>query len=154
MMKKNTQSGRSMIEMLAVLAIIGIISIGAIAALNQAMLKYRTSRTFTEIRAINQNAANLYSYLRQYPEGIANYEQLCQNGVFPTQCRNVNGETIAYNPFSGNYEIVFTADTMTIIAHNIPADACAELVNQNWGTYLVEDTHPACNGTDFVVTMH
>ena len=38
---KNTQSGRSMVEMLGVLAIIGVLSVGGIAGYSKAMLKYK-----------------------------------------------------------------------------------------------------------------
>ena len=41
---KNTQSGRSMVEMLGVLAIIGVLSIGAIAGYSKAMMKYKLNK--------------------------------------------------------------------------------------------------------------
>ena len=43
-MKKNAQSGRSMIEMLGVLAIIGVLSVGGIAGYSKAMMKYRINK--------------------------------------------------------------------------------------------------------------
>ena len=42
---KNTQSGRSMVEMLGVLAIIGVLSVGGIAGYSKAMFKYKMSKT-------------------------------------------------------------------------------------------------------------
>ena len=161
MQLKQNQSGRSMIEMLAVLAIIGIISVGAIAALNQAMVKYRTSRTYTEIRAINQNTANLYSYLRSYPPDKSRQqimEELCANDVFPTECRGSVGNLKAKNPFAGDYYVYFSGNTMTIQATNIPEAACEELQKQTWGRYQVEGTDTNCSGSGsektFAVTMN
>lgn len=149
---KQTQSGRSMIEMLAVLAIIGIISIGAIAALNQAMVKYRTTRTYTEIRAINQNIANLYSYTRTYPSPV-NMQTLCENEVFPTECRPESGQQVARNPFGGTYTVEFADNVMTISATNIPSAACTELQNQTWGRYFVEGTTLQCSGNGAIKTF-
>ena len=42
---KNTQSGRSMVEMLGVLAIIGVLSVGGIAGYSKAMYKHKMSKT-------------------------------------------------------------------------------------------------------------
>ena len=39
-LNRNTQSGRSMIEMLGVLAIIGVLSVGGISGYSKAMAKY------------------------------------------------------------------------------------------------------------------
>ena len=46
---KNTQSGRSMVEMLGVLAIIGVLSVGGIAGYSKAMLKYKINNTLDEL---------------------------------------------------------------------------------------------------------
>ncbi|MBQ3695945.1 MAG: hypothetical protein II938_03135 [Alphaproteobacteria bacterium] len=40
---KNTESGRSMVEMLGVLAIIGVLSVGGIAGYTMAMRKYKAN---------------------------------------------------------------------------------------------------------------
>ena len=44
-LEKNTQSGRSMVEMLGVLAIIGVLSVGGIAGYSKAMFKYQLNQT-------------------------------------------------------------------------------------------------------------
>ena len=46
---KNTQSGRSMVEMLGVLAIIGVLSVGGIAGYSKAMFKYKLNQTLDAI---------------------------------------------------------------------------------------------------------
>ncbi len=44
-MRKNNQTGRSMVEMLGVLAIIGVLSVGGIAGYSKAMFKYKMNKT-------------------------------------------------------------------------------------------------------------
>ena len=46
---KNTQSGRSMVEMLGVLAIIGVLSVGGITGYSKAMLKHKINSTLEKL---------------------------------------------------------------------------------------------------------
>ena len=46
LLKKNDQTGRSMVEMLGVLAIIGVLSVGGIAGYSKAMTKFKITKTF------------------------------------------------------------------------------------------------------------
>ena len=57
------ESGRSMIEMLAVLAIIGVITVSALSGYSQAMMRYKTSKTVTEVITIAEEVFKLYSSL-------------------------------------------------------------------------------------------
>ena len=162
---KKIQTGRSMIEMIAVLAIIGIITVGVIAGINQGFIKYRTTATYTEIRHISQNIANLYSWQRQYKDGdctktgtdIVSCPFLCENDVFLNGCEGNQ----PINPFGGSYYITFPQDEggnhiiMRIQATGIPEEAaCEELRLQHWGNYIAsnEDTqltqNPECRGDD------
>lgn len=145
MYQTHSQKGRSMIEMIAVLAIIGIITVGAIAGINQGFVKYRTSKTYTEIRAINQGVAGMYAYLRTYPEQL-DWAEACKSNVFPSGCESDNSSAI--NPFGGSYTVVFNAaGTMTISASGIPQAACTELQQLTWGNFAREDTG-ICGNTD------
>ena len=49
---KNTQSGRSMVEMLGVLAIIGVLSVGGIAGYSKAMFKHKMNTTLDIISGV------------------------------------------------------------------------------------------------------
>ena len=49
---KNTQLGRSMVEMLGVLAIIGVLSVGGIAGYSKAMNKHKINNTLDKLSAI------------------------------------------------------------------------------------------------------
>ena len=148
-MKKNNQSGRSMIEMLAVVMIIGILTIGATAGLNQAMDKYRVGKMHTDIMSIDSELVNLYAWQRTYPTNPS-MQTLCENEIFPDGCNN---ELQAKNPYGGNYTVTTTTDTntKTIKATNLPEDVCEDLVAQEWGNYVVND--PSCSSGTFTITF-
>ena len=148
----NTQSGRSMIEMLAVIAIMGIIVVSATIGINQGMVKYNSSKLHTDMQSIADDVYNLYNWSRGYPGSIMETPGLCDEDVFPDGC---NDEGTPNNPFGGTYEVV-TADcpdddTLTclkITATDVPAEECALLVTNDWGTAIGA---PTCSGTDLVV---
>ncbi|MBR3502110.1 MAG: hypothetical protein IKO06_04310 [Alphaproteobacteria bacterium] len=66
---RESQSGRSMIEMLGVLAIIGVLSVGGIAGYSKAMTKYRINKTIEQITLIAGNVRTFFA-----PQG--NYDGL------------------------------------------------------------------------------
>ena len=157
MLHKKLQKGRSMIEMIAVLAIIGIITVGAIAGINQGFVKYRTSKTFTEINAINQGIYGMYKYFRKYPLAL-NWDDARDSNVFPSGCEV--DEDRAFNPFGGEYTVNFgriqiddstgepvfanvtdeaDVEVMQICASGMPEAACEELQNMTWGGYSRTD---------------
>ena len=148
----NTQSGRSMIEMLAVIAIMGIIVVSATIGINQGMVKYNSSKLHTDMQSIADDVYNLYNWSRGY-QGIMGTAGLCAEDVFPDGC---NGGT-ANNPFGGTYTVATapcpddnTLTCLKITADNVPAEECALLVTNDWGTAIGA---PTCSdsGTDLVV---
>lgn len=162
----NTQSGRSMIEMLAVIAIMGIIVVSATIGINQGMVKYNSSKLHTDMQSIADDVYNLYNWSRGYPnEGIMDTDGLCGEDVFPDGC---NDDDIANNPFGGTYTVedVLCEDEhfeddkcsdaglaenvrfLKITATGVPAEECALLVTDDWGTAIWA---PTCSGTDLVV---
>ena len=144
----NTQSGRSMIEMLAVIAIMGIIVVSATIGINQGMVKYNSSKLHTDMQSIADDVYNLYNWSRGYP-GIMGTAGLCREDVFPDGCNNDG--TTANNPFGGTYTVGIAScpddNTLTclkITASGVPADECALLVTNDWGTAIGA---PTCSGT-------
>jgi len=79
---KDTQNGRSMIEMLGVLAIIGVLSVGGIAGYSKAITKYRINKTIEQITLIAGNVRAFFAPQRNY-DGLG-------------WCRNDNDATRAY----------------------------------------------------------
>jgi len=62
-MRKNNQTGRSMVEMLGVLAIIGVLSVGAIAGYQKAMFKYKLNK---HAQQLNQIINGVVEYSKQF----------------------------------------------------------------------------------------
>ncbi len=60
-MRKNNQTGRSMVEMLGVLAIIGVLSVGAIAGYSKAMKKHKLNIQAQGLSLLLQNSINFTS---------------------------------------------------------------------------------------------
>ena len=58
---KNTQYGRSMVEMLGVLAIIGVLSVGAVAGYSKAMFKHKMNKTMDVLNFAMSRLAELSS---------------------------------------------------------------------------------------------
>lgn len=147
----NTQSGRSMIEMLAVIAIMGIIVVSATIGINQGMVKYNSSKLHTDMQSIADDVYNLYNWSRGYPGNIMTTTGLCREDVFPDGCNN--DDTTANNPFGGTYtvgiaecpadeddEVVENVTCLKITASGVPAEECALLVTNDWGTAIGDPT--------------
>ncbi len=94
-MRKNNQTGRSMVEMLGVLAIIGVLSVGAIAGYQKAMFKYKLNKLKNQIIQIVANIQTLYVSANKntWNDKVINklimIEGMGTNGL--TDCRHAMG---------------------------------------------------------------
>ena len=137
-MKKNNQSGRSMIEMLGVLAIIGVLSVGGIAGYSKAMMKFKINKTIDQISQMAQNTRVLYARQKSYRNlgnKIAYKANLAPREMF----EDGSGSYGMTNPFGGYVEL-FSSDknwgdykAFVIGYYGLPDDACIELATQDWG---------------------
>ncbi|MBP5534026.1 MAG: hypothetical protein J6Y03_00770 [Alphaproteobacteria bacterium] len=158
MQQIKSQFGRTMMEMLAVLAIIAVVTVSAIAGLDQAMSKFRISKTHDDILSINQGIVELYAWKRRYP--ATDIAEMCRNNVFPDGCLGVNND-MPRNIYGGDYMVETDAinQTITIRLNGLPSDACRALSSDDmdWGEYLVEgDNNPSCssNGSVFEIVFY
>ena len=77
---KNTQLGRSMVEMLGVLAIIGVLSVGGIAGYSKAMYKYKLNQT---LDALSQIVANIIALDGKSMGTPQNAQDFINYGIIP-----------------------------------------------------------------------
>ncbi len=80
-MRKNNQTGRSMVEMLGVLAIIGVLSVGAIAGYQKAMFKQKMNKTMDILSHAVNRVAELDTM--KLGEEIMGAEDAIKYGIIP-----------------------------------------------------------------------
>lgn len=121
---KNSQTGRTMIEMIGVLAIIGIISIGALAGYTQAVLKYQITKTGDEILALSQSIYKTCKIFGSYEDC---FEKDPEDTILD-RLQKLGIETPASNPFGGVYAVESTITGFRIQASGITElDGCEQL---------------------------
>ncbi|MBQ8671085.1 MAG: hypothetical protein IJ525_01020 [Alphaproteobacteria bacterium] len=160
-MTKSVQSGRSMIEMLGVLAIIGVLSVGGIAGYSKAMMKYRINKTIEQITLIAGNVRTFFSSQNNF-EGIDclndsssenNCKILKKAKLVPDEMWN-STYTSLVSVFGTDTDIEqYDNKTLIISVHEIPTQACIELVSHNWNnaniTTIVETVSPNRDETHY-----
>lgn len=146
---KKYESGRSMIEMLAVLAIIGVITVSALSGYSQAMTRYKTSRTVTDIVTIAEEVFKLYSYRRSYSTETIPCQDLKDEGILENNT--------CTNPFGGKYEVRgYSANNkcLEIKVGGLSKDVCEQIKDESWsGLTLCGDDAPSCNGGTFTIIV-
>ena len=138
-MMKDSQNGRSRIEMLGVLAIIGVLSVGGIAGYSKAMQKYRINKTIEQITLISQNIRTFFANQRNYvdlntliPSGI---KIIKKAKLVPDE---VWSDDNLQNAFGGSFEMAVVSDAeysgkmFTIAITDIPQEACIEIASNDW----------------------
>ena len=153
-----TESGRSMIEMLAVLAIIGVITVSALSGYSQAMLRYKTNKTVTEVVTIADEVFKLYSWRRGYPLDAVDCALLKKEGILE--------QDNCATPFGGTYTIRGNASAefvqgegdnkyskcLDIEINNLPNDACIQIQDEIWSGIKLCNT-PSCTGTSITISV-
>ena len=115
-MSKNSQFGRSMIEMLGVLAIIAVLSVGGIAGYSKAMEKFKVNKTISEYNTLMFGFFQHIDDIRKIPENDASpyafYDLLVALDIIPISWKGYSkfvtddlGNTIRFYPNS--IEVMF-----------------------------------------------
>ena len=142
---KQTQSGRSMIEMLGVLAIVGVLSAGGIAGYSMAMQSYKTSALVEKVNLIAQQGRVLYN--GQYSNTTDGENSNTTDGKMGKKLVSAGMITDLNNPFGGVLTVTGATTTFTVTSTaNIPAEACIKLLRTNWGTTGVFTSVSATKG--------
>lgn len=139
---KQSQSGRTMLEMLGVLGIMGIIMYGAIAGINYGMSTYKINQTYNEVQEAIQAIQDLYSWNRRiYPTGEFT-DKMCDNDIF-TNCDGTQPK----NPFGGDIKVegIKDGDSFKVIYRSVENADCNRLKEMEWGSVLMDEN--SCSGT-------
>ena len=115
--QKQSQSGRSMVEMLGVLAIIGVLSVGAIAGYRYAMNQYIANETINDVLIW---AATV--------RGIPDYQNLAKNaGEY--EFSSLGTTTKTGYPIYADIQSEDDADgVFQIVVENVPNEVCQRII--------------------------
>lgn len=137
LLKKNDQTGRSMVEMLGVLAIIGVLSVGGIAGYSKAMTKFKITKTFDQVSMTVANIRTLYSGQRSY-SGLKTANAF-NMGVVPAEMEGSSAGSLI-NAFQGGVTIgtgAFNSNTsgaFYISYGGLGREACVSILTADWGS--------------------
>ncbi len=139
---KNSQCGRSMIEMLGVLAIIAILSVGGIAGYSKAMEKYKVNKVIEQVTTIVSNIQILFANEKNIP--MLDYEIEEDSYIFVRDFiipKEIDTEPDKYGHHNFTHALGgllwFTGDYynkgFTISIHSLSKESCIALATHNWG---------------------
>lgn len=140
---KNTQGGRSIVEMLAVLAVIGMIMVGIMVGYSQVTLHFNSARAEREILNIADDVAKAYAIRRGYPPDPAGPGE----HVTPNRNENIRAAGVRIpntTPWGTGYDVETRGDgkegqeqrpnILRIVLLALEEDACDELIarSETW----------------------
>jgi len=155
-MRKNNQTGRSMVEMLGVLAIIGVLSVGAIAGYQKAMFKYKLNKFNNQLSQIVANVYTACAQEKNFGIFVSNEKAKKLNIIPDDMYKDKNSYTITH-ALGGELNIYPTATShfshmhpqygypvykqedfgksyFNISVNRISKEACIALLTANWGS--------------------
>ena len=141
---KNSEYGRSMVEMLGVLTVVGVMSVGGITGYSKMMAHYKINKAIQQIEQISSKLISVGSGAASY-EGLSNASAIKFDAI-PSEAREANDSNLV-NPFGGKIIIeaaafldpddlpaagVVDKQAFTISYTDLPEDACVALGSHNW----------------------
>ena len=133
---KNTQLGRSMVEMLGVLAIIGVLSVGGIAGYSKAMYKHKINQTIDSISHILMEMKQLFSM--NGTDIYLNHDTIMKSGILNNLSCDSNGN--CYLPIG--YRINIDSNMLNIYISDTNETSrikfCTDFLSHHWESVLPE----------------
>lgn len=149
-MIKDTQNGRSMLEMLGVLSIVGVLTVGGFGLVNKVSNSNQANNVIDEISGLASKvrivARDYYSCFSDDKNETENVEA-CGNFMgyvakakaYPDtlECEGAEGEC---SDFLGSADVTYTVSSATypelfsITVSNLTDEMCMNLVTANWGS--------------------
>ncbi len=116
-MKKQFETGRSLVEMLGTLAIMGVLSVGGIAAYSTAIKKHKTNEILNEIQKRAIAISSYQGFHGNTAENLLEYEG-----------NDINGLTVSLS------EIPYIGSDFAIQIENVDKTLCQNIKNTGLGT--------------------
>lgn len=132
---RNSQTGRSMIEMLGVLSIVGVLSVAGISGFSEVMTQYRVNKTVEQVMEIASNLAQIGEQSGTY-EGLNNAVAIKMKAipggisVSRTTLTNLFDGSITIEPSNLSDDAATGAFAITYTG--LSSDVCIRLAAQNW----------------------
>ena len=118
---KQTEGGRSMVEMLGVLAVTGVLAVVGIMGFQNAMAKSKANRLISDIKL----------YALQCAQELYNRERHGEEVTEGTAC-GTNVTPVGAYALSGSYENTAEDGVIQISATNIPERVCETVADMGW----------------------
>ena len=118
---KQTEGGRSMVEMLGVLAVTGVLAVVGIMGFQNAMAKSKANRLISDVKL----------YALQCAQELYNRERHGEEVAEGTAC-GTNVTPVGSYALSGSYENTAEDGVIQISATNIPERVCESVADMGW----------------------
>lgn len=128
-MIKNSQAGRTMIEVIGVLAIISTVTISIAKVVNSAHNRYLISRVTQQIGDLRRGISNRYVASGTYENITA--EEVIASNAGPSDMFDKKNKKLLH-AYNGDVVLAGTKDTYLITFKHLPGQACIELALMNW----------------------
>ena len=143
-MMKDSQNGRSMLEMLGVLAIVGILTVGGFSLVSKVNNSNQVNTTIDEVSSL---ASKVRIVARDYTSGDGTFmKYICKAKAYPDtlECDLAEGsaadDTCNCSTFTGNADVTYTVATgsypvlFSLTASNLTEEMCMALLTSNFGS--------------------
>ncbi len=138
LMRKNQQSGSTMVEMLGVLGIIAMVTVSLFGIIGKVFDRYKQAEIVDEIRTLQKNIKNRFS-------ADADFSKLSQTGIEQKLIKErvippymvVNNDIV--HAYGAKVSISGNKNSYSIKFLKLTKQGCVELLMQNWAVSDMSD---------------
>ena len=143
-MKRDSQNGRSMLEMLGVLAIVGVLTVGGFGLVNKVNTNNQANNVLEEVSSL---VSKVRIVARDYSSDDGSFmKYVCKAKAYPDtmDCDLIEGseeeDTCNCSTFTGNADATYAVAKgtypilFTLTIGNLTNEMCMSLITGNWGS--------------------
>lgn len=137
---KNSESGRTLIEMIGVLAIMGVLSVGSVLGFSKMMSQQKINKAIEQVNVMASKISQIGAQSGSY-DGLNN-KSASKFGAVPSMAKVTSDGSTLENPFGGSITIASAnlsstnndQQAYTIVYRGVPEEACIAMASHNWGS--------------------